>query len=993
MIKLLIILIGIVLYGCTQDHIQKNKINLVAMQEEFKNPPDSVRPWVLWDWISGNVTSEGITHDLESMKKAGIGGVVWREIGGLWWAPEGEAKPYSTKWDSMMQWAIREAERLDIKFSISQDFGYGSGGPHITPENSMQQLVWKDTVVNGGTNVKLKLNIPEIPDDNIAKAWLRPGKKLSDKVLMNIKQSNSYKDIAILAIPCSSEDKIYQIPQLEMRTAMDNETYFKTLQGIPPPLGIEIYLNDILDITKYAEKEGELNWEAPAGKWRIIRIGHASNFLMTRPCPAEAVGLECNRLSRQGIDIHFEQFMKPILEQNRSSAGKTLSYLFLDSWEAGCQNWTQEMADEFEKRRGYKITSWLPVLTGIIVEDATKSERFLWDFRQTANELILDNYLHRLRELIEPYGMKFSVEAYGNLNINTLQFAEMADYPVGEFWTMGNDVFPEIKSHKYYSTMKTMASTAHTTGKIHVGAEAFTGNRGWKDHPYIYKGTGDEAFCRGVNHFFLHLSAHQPYENMIPGLTHQKWGGHFNRFNTWWKYSKPWFDYLARCQYLLKKGVFVADVCYFFGEGAPLDVNDMNLNLPAGYDYDLCSADILQQMEVKKGRVHLPSGMSYQYLLLPDYKYMTLSSMKKIESLVHEGANVIRQKKIIGTPGLEGYPENDKQVKTIADKLWNLKVMQKPDDWLDIFANDQLIPDFQGSGLDYIHRKMNDADIYFVSNPSPDYKETRCTFRVKGKTPGLWDPETGDVMPFSDFTEKNGMISLNLKFNSMQSWFIVFSNKTNPTHDLEEPFHNFKPVLNISGPWVVQFDSSWGRPAEPIVFENLTDWSIMDEQGIKYYSGTAKYRNKFTLKPEQLKAWKNVFLDLGKVNNLAKVIINGKDCGIAWKPPYRVKISETIHAGENIIELEVVNSWVNRMIGDEQQPEDSEWIDWIRLKEWPEWFLRKDSTRPSGRYTFTTVKHYKMNDILQPSGLLGPVNLITSDFPETQQQANSKILN
>jgi hypothetical protein len=966
-----------ILLGCSHESAKKQeKANLQAMQQAFMNPPDSVKPWVLWDWISGNVTREGITRDLESMKKVGIGGVVWRGIGGLWWAPEGDAKPYSPEWNNLMQWAIQEADRLGIEFSSSQDFGYGSGGPHITPDNSMQQIVWKDTVVTGGAIVQFKPGRPKVPDDNISKAWLRPGKQLSDQVLHAIEEEDSYRDIAILAVPASSKDQAYTIPQLELRTAMGRETWFKDLEKISPPQGAGIDQKNIMDLTEQLDDQGRLTWDAPPGKWRIMRIGHASNYLMTRPCPADAVGLECNRLSPKGIDTHFERFMKPILEQAGDRAGTTFTHLFLDSWEAKSQNWTQEMPSEFKKRRGYDITPWLPVLTGTIVESAGMSERFLWDFRQTVNELLLDNYLHRLKELIDPYGLEFSVEAYGNLGINTLQFAQMGDFPVSEFWTMGDEKFPEIKSHKYYSTMKAMASAAHTTGKVHVGAEAFTGNRGWKDHPFIYKGVGDEAFCRGVNHFFLHLSAHQAYDHMIPGLTHQKWGGHFNRFNTWWNYASPWFEYIARCQYLLKQGRFVADVCYFFGEGSSLDVRDMTLKLPKGYDYDLCSADILQQMEVKAGRICLPSGMSYQYLLLPDQEYMTLASMKKIEALVNAGAKVIGQKKIVGTPGMVGYPESDQEVKSIAGRLLSEGKIRKIENWMKIFEADGLLPDFSGEGLDYIHRRVHETDIYFVSNPLPKHMQKQCTFRVRGKIPQLWNPETGEVRSLPGYTKEKGTVSVTLPFNPMQSWFILFQQEASSDDLPKEFFHDYKTVQHISAPWEVQFDPRWGGPEKTVIFEELADWRDREEPGIRFYSGTAIYRNTFTLPAEQNDTMNEVFIDLGEVQELAKVTVNGIDCGIAWKPPFRVNITGAVRPGENQVEIRVVNTWVNRMIGDEHLPEDSEWIDWVRLKEWPEWFLRKDTVRPSGRYTFTTVKHYKKDDDLLSSGLSGPVNIV-----------------
>ena len=576
----------VVFYGCSPAQLHKEEKEK-RLEQGFSNPPNSAQTWVLWDWINGNASREGITKDLESMKEVGVGGVVWRELAGPWWAPEGLATPKSQEWNELMQWAIKEAERLGLQFDISIDFGYGSGGPHITPDISMQKLYWSHTVVQGGKKVVTTLKKPELLIDNVDGAWLREGKQLSDKVLKDIQEIDSYRDIAVLAIPYSSAGQGYQIPQLDLRTGLGKNTFFVGMDKISPPRNAVLSRDSIIDLTNQTNQEGTLTWEAPAGKWQIVRLGYASNFKMTRPCPPEAVGLECNRLSKEGINAHFEAFLKPVLEQAGSRAGNTLNYVFLDSWEAGGQNWTSELPREFRKRRGYDLSPWLLALEGIVVESPDLTERFLWDFRETISELTLENYHKRISELIAPYGIKFSMEAYGNVCIDNLKYAESSDFPISEFWTLGNGYFPEFRDQHYYNTMKAMASASHTTGAEWNGAEAFTGSRGWKDHPYVFKAMGDEAFCQGVNKFILHLSAHQAYDHMIPGLTHRRWGGHFNRHNTWWKYSKPWFDYLTRCQYMLQQGSFVAEVCYFFGEGAPLSVEEMNLSLPAGYDYDL----------------------------------------------------------------------------------------------------------------------------------------------------------------------------------------------------------------------------------------------------------------------------------------------------------------------------------------------------------------------------------------------------------------------
>jgi hypothetical protein len=481
-------------------------------------------------------------------------------------------------------------------------------------------------------------------------------------------------------------------------------------------------------------------------------------------------------------------------------------------------------------------------------------------------------------------------------------------------------------------------------------------------------------------------------------LTYRRWGGYFNRHNTWWEYSKPWFEYLARCQYMLQQGRFVADVCYFFGEGATLHVADMNLNLPPGYDYDVCSADMIQEMKVLDRKIILPSGMSYRYLLLPETGRLTLESARKIKELAESGAQIVARERVTGTPGLSGYPDTDLEVKQIADNLWDQGKLITETSWENIFRKNKVSPDFQGDGLLYIHRKTDDSDLYFVSNPEPETRKVKCSFRISGKIPELWDPENGMISELPDYETSNGSISVTIPFNPMQSWFVVFRKKKSDGSLRRKDFAEYIPVKNITGPWQVSFHPEWGGPEKQVIFDTLTDWSIHSKEGIRYYSGTAVYRKTFQMDTAGLQQSARLLLDLGKTEVIAAVKLNGKNCGIAWKPPYRVDITHAVRTGENDLEIEVVNTWVNRLIGDEQLPDDYGWVDWEVLKqwpdalqgglrvykegirevmeEWPEWFHKENVRRPTERCTFTTARHYQKNDPLMPSGLLGPVRIL-----------------
>ncbi len=951
------------------------------LESAFKSPPAEARPWVFWFWINGNISREGITKDLEAMKRAGIGGVIWMEVSGPRWAPRGPIQAGSKEWYETMQWAITEADRLGLAFTLSVDFGYGSGGPHITPDLSMQKLLWSETQVRGGGPVTVRLPQPKV-ETKPSLVWLHPDERMRPEVSAALQRADSFRDASVFAYPSSQAQASRLFPAdkgnaLEAYDGHGWTTHPPALaeQGKPDPLAP----GQIIELTSMMNAEGELRWDAPPGEWTVVRLGHATNLKMTRPVPSSELGLECDRLHPRGIDAHFDHRLKPILDAAGDKAGRTLQYLHIDSWEAHGQNWTTGFAEEFRRRRGYEITPWLPVLTGHAVASVDLTERFLWDLRRTVGEVTLTNYIDRLRERIAPYGVKFSTEPYGRLCVNSLNYGGRSDFPIGEFWTEREfkertyqNRFPEFHSYWYHS-MKGLASVANTYGKSRVGAEAFTGCRGWIDHPYLIKGMGDEAFSEGVSHFVIHLSAHQAYEGMKPGLTHSRWGQHFNRHQTWWNFSKPWFDYVARCQFLLQQGRRVVDVACLYHEGAPLNFNDIQFELPRGHDHDFCSEEIVRRMTFEDGRVHLPTGVSYRYLVLPRSGRLTLPVARKVAELRKQGAAIFLQAPIGGTPGLEGYPEADEEVRKLA-AAWPLL---PPGGWSEVFAQDRVQPDFEGDGLKWIHRRVGGTDLYFVANTRPEAIERDCVFRVAGKTVELWDPETGEIHAFPNASPVDGRTRVSLRFGPVQSWFVVFRNAPGSRSSSQNPFAEWQRLQQIDGSWSLSFAPEWGAK-ETLKLDQLASWADHPDPLVRYYSGTATYRKTFELAdPAPVGKRTPRRLDLGQVEVVARVKLNGQDCGIAWKPPYQVDVTHALRSGPNTLEIEVANTWVNRLIGDEQLPLDSKWKDRETLLEWPEWF-KQGQRAPGGRFTFTTARHYTKDSPLQPAGLLGPVRILSA---------------
>jgi hypothetical protein len=530
----------------------------------FANPPDSARPWVYWFWLNGNITKEGITADLEAMKRVGIGGVLIMEVDqGI---PLGPVAFMSDPWRELFKHVVTEAQRLGLEVNMNNDAGWnGSGGPWIKPEQSMQKVVCCEVEVEGPKHFEDTLKQPETI-------------------------SGFYRDIAVLAFPTPGT---YRIDNIDVKACYKTGGVGPAAEtGLPAEMVIE--RGRITDISANMDQTGRLVWDVPPGKWTVVRFGHTSTGVENAPAPASGRGLECDKLSKEGIEANFAGMMGKLITDVGAAAGKTLVTTHIDSWENGAQNWTERMREEFRQRRGYDPLPFLPAMTGRVVESLEVSERFLWDLRQTISDLVVENYAGHMQALAQQQGLRLSIEAYGG-PCDDAPYAGRADEPMCEFW-IGGGGFP---------TPKEMASAAHTYGKPILGAEAFTAdnNERWLQYPATMKALGDRAFCDGVNRFVFHRYALQPWvdPSRAPGMTMGPWGVHYERTETWWDMLPAWHEYLGRCQFMLRQGLFVADVCYLQPEAAPQGFNDHKLN---GYDFDNCSAEaVLTRMRDRKSVV------------------------------------------------------------------------------------------------------------------------------------------------------------------------------------------------------------------------------------------------------------------------------------------------------------------------------------------------------------------------------------------------------
>ena len=727
--------------------------------------------------------------------------------------------------------------------------------------------------------------------------------------------------------------------------------------------------SDVIDLTAKMRPDGSLDWTPPAGNWTVLRLGYSLLGITNHPASPEATGLEVDKLSRSAVQAYFENYLDQYKNATGGLMGKRgLQYVITDSWEAGTQNWTDDMIAEFTKRRGYDMHPWLPVLVGHIVESAEASDRFLWDFRKTIGELTTENHYDQLTALLQARGMGRYTESHesGRAFIGDgMDVKRTATVPMGAMWTGRRGQGAEPAS--YNADIRESASVAHIYGQNLVAAESFTAGSGaYTFSPETLKPTADAEMAMGVNRFVIHTSVHQPVTDKRPGLSLGPFGQWFTRLETWAEYANVWTTYLARSCYMLQQGKFVADVIYYYGEDSNITaLFGVNMpDVPAGYDYDFASSDVvLNRVAVTNGRITTSTGMSYRLLALDaNSRQMPLPVLRKIRNLVRAGAAVAGPKPT-GSPSLS---DDQSEFQRIADELWGFGSGERSVGKGKVFAGMktaealkalQLEPDFEytkpqaDTFLLAVHRHLADGEIYWVNNRKNRVETLSATFRLAGKAPQLWHADTGRIEP-APYQTAAGRTTVPLRLDPYDAVFVVFRDAaTAPSRALPTRVETSLGV--IDGSWEVEFQPDRGAPAK-ITLDRLSSWSENPDAGVKYFSGTATYTKTIQIPSAWFRSGALLWLDLGDVKNIAEVMVNGKPVGVVWKPPFRVDVSGALKPGANTVQIKVTNLWVNRIIGD-QQP---------------------GATR---KYTFTSQQFYRADSPLLPSGLLGPVQVVRSE--------------
>jgi hypothetical protein len=733
------------------------------------------------------------------------------------------------------------------------------------------------------------------------------------------------------------------------------------------PMSAAVRKSDVVDLTSRMDSPGKLEWDPPNGRWIVLRMGYSLTGARNSPASPEATGLEVDKLNSAHVKAYMSGYLSPFKQMLGTLIGKRgLQYLITDSFEAGAQNWTEDMIGEFTKRRGYDPRPWMPVLTGCVVESAEASDRFLWDFRRTIADLIAECHYDQISDSLRELGMKRYTESHESGRVfiaDGMEVKRNADVPMSAYWTPAKGM--ETAEYGYRADVRESASVAHIYGQNIVAAESLTARSGaWAWSPEKLKPTADIEMASGLNRFIIHTSVHQPVSDKIPGLSLGPFGQWFTRHETWAEQAQPWITYLARSSFMLQQGSFAADILYFYGEDSNITAifADKSPDIPAGYNFDYVNADALvNRLSVAGGLISTKSGMTYRLLALdPRSRHMSLPVLRKIRDLVRAGAAVVGPKPA-ESPSLS---DDQSEFQAMAAEVWGEgsgdrvcgkgKVYGKATIGEALKAL-SLKPDFETASpaqedpqLLFVHRKLAGSDIYWINNRKDAPQTISAVFRVRDRAAGIWHPDTGAIEPSTCVAGNDGRTTVSLHLDPMDALFVVFQK---PAGCLARPLERTEASLaTVEGPWEVSFQPNRGAPAKAS-FGKLNSWSDSADEGIRFFSGTGSYSKRVEARADWFSSGARIWLDLGSVKNIADVYVNGKPLGILWKAPFRVDATDALKPGANILDVKVTNLWVNRLIGD---------------------------TQPgvSQKYTFTTQQFYRADSPLLPSGLLGPVRIV-----------------
>ena len=1041
-----------------------------SLREQFQNPSDEAKPWTFWYWMYGVVSKEGITADLEAMKHAGLGGTYLMPIKGIHEGAQydGKAQQLTPEWWEMVRFSMEEADRLGLKLGMHICDGFAlAGGPWITPKESMQKVVWSDTIVDGGKLNALRLPQPEAYEnyyEDIA-LFALPVEDAADEMpakitCVNLATANNVKSAQTVnmdaagvirssypcyiqyeykqAFTCRNIEIVlngnnYQAHRLKVMASDDGVNYRFVKQLVPArqgwqntdensthsipattaryfrfywtPEGSEPGSED-MDAAKWKpnlkikqlrlHQEARLNqWEGkaglvwrvaestreeeigkedcyslsqvinlteqyknapashskektitavlPKGKWKLLRMGHTATG-HTNATGGGGKGLECDKFNPRTVRKQFDNwFAQAFVKTHPEVARRVLKYMHVDSWECGSQNWSDSFAKEFRTRRGYDLLPYLPLLAGIPMESAGRSEEILRDVRTTIAELVVDVFYQVLSDCAKEYDCQFSAECVAPTMVSDgLLHYQKVDLPMGEFWL-------NSPTHDKPNDMLDAISGAHIYGKNIIQAEGFTEVRGtWDEYPAMLKALLDRNYALGINRLFYHVYVHNPWLDRQPGMTLDGIGLFFQRNQTWWdKGAKAFSEYATRCQSLLQYGHPVTDIAVFTGEEIPrrsVLPERLVSSLPGLFGTERIESERIRLANEGQPLRVRPVGVTHSANMADPEKWVN-----PLRGYAYDSFNkdALLRYKVVVLP--LSRPMNPEPVLSPA-------VRKKMDE---LKAAGVIVPalpyteeDFSAYGLErdmivpedvaWMHRSGELGDIYFVANQREETRTFTASMRINGRKPECWNPVTGEMNTHPSYRIHDNRTEVTLTLAPNESVFIVFpteeaADKERTSTDKREPLNR---TLETE-----EYTVTFLATGKTVVRKDLFDWSKEEDEQIRYYSGTAVYKATFRWK-DKLKKGQPVYLNLGKVCNLATVRVNGIDCGTVWTAPYRADITSALKKGTNELEIEVTNTWANALKGVDEgkAPYDGIW---------------------------TNAKYRKQEDTLLPAGLLG----------------------
>jgi len=941
----------------------------------FRVPADAILPKPTITASGGTVNSAALSDgDIET---SAIDLPAGREVGSLSWIQFDYGRPVILRGLTL---ATPIASRY---FDALEPRRVGVAPTRFRLEASDDGRAWRDT----GAKVQAGLPQRTISVDNVRARYFRfvserqPPDPPPVRVPRFARTSAPPPDVLpINELVLTGEASIHSFE--DKAAFITNGNYYALPSGTPGNAAPKV--SEIVDLTVRMRPDGHLDWTPPPGHWEVLRIGYSLTGAMNRPASPEGTGLEVDKLDAAAVKRYMERYLAMYRDATGGLMGAHgLRAMMFDSWEASNENWTPLILADFQRLRGYDPTPWLPTLAGYVVDSPERSDAFLWDWRRTLQQLLKTNHYDQLTAMLHNVGIVRYGEAHEAIYATMGEGMEMkqsADIPMGAMWLVER---PGEIEPVYFNDLQESASVAHIYGQNLTAAESLTGGPRFGSAPWNLKPTADAIMLAGVNRFVIHTSTHQPIDRG-PGTTLGV-GQYFTRNETWAEQARPWIDYLSRSCYLLQQGHGVSDIAVFYGEAGPVITayHESYPAVPDGYRYDYVNGEIiLNELTARDGQLVTDSGMRYGAIVFGrGTELVSLPVLEKVEKLVEVGAVLIGDRPR-GSPSLADDP---KQVKAILDTLWPGSEMTEVGHGR-VFAMAslaralnaiQLQPDFTyikpqpDSRIMFIHRQLPDGEIYFLSNRIDRAETLTASFRVSHRKPELWDPDTG-LTHLASYRKAGDRTEVTVPLDRFGSQFVVFRTPATESEHAE-PAARWRQFQTLSGPWTVSFQPGRGAPATA-KFEGLSDFRNNSDPGIRYFSGMATYIHDLTLKPADLAAGVHTWLDLGEVDDLAEVWVNGQLAGTTWKPPYRVDISRVVRPGHNRLEIRVVNLWVNRLIGD-VQPGTQTKITFTQA----DGKVRPDT--PAEEAAIQLRMPYAADAPLRPSGLIGPVSVLLESHP------------